>query len=1096
MLSISLPSNAAALPPSTSPREHSGKHNLETVQIHFRGSGPTRVHKTLMETIRGDLLMGIRVGLTVRGDIPALDSKITLYLPTPFSPSHASLLRNPAKLPPDFHLKLNLGSAKNFQRRACQTLNYRTCPRHPTNSNTKYIFVSEQYTTANSAVSRAWFEKRRSRVARLIFALGDSPRGSQASGNTARPNFWACPEIYKYRATHLPLFIPTTTTFRPTSSSHYILPILEHARRPRCPRSSLVLWALCLVTAALTPLAAAIAVVKTSSTSTLQASTIDSILQPDLLQNFATCFESRTRGFSRLPDSGTGFVGASFKPLKLWFEFEGFSRLEVVLVYSRQSLDVFAWLHRSSRARFKALAVLGPSTPRYCASSFACWIFMNLEDSVNSGLGFEVFNLHLDYSLRVFGTFTSLIHRAELGWDCGRVELEFKRGLTSDLWILSDAPVLQVKQLTRDSTRESVILGNIYIPTVGDHYHYYQGTQFDQRVNQTGLNLAPDSTMQTHPLDLSSTLRDSHEDHALNGLCTECGFDLVQFRCGLGSKSLWRTIPVWTPCVRAQFCALRERKGRGARFPSSWRGNGGARQLEGVRRWVTSRADHSGVLNARTRPPKCNSAPFQPSRIDVGDFTCSGLGKRAATTRVACRLASADTAGRKVQTGGGVDSSASGNEYVWEPSMVWWMWVSGSEGQSVTCGVGTRSYAGVCGGPRVTMRYMGPHCAIFDSRGISPQKSGPGESRNEGDEQNTELRTDLPAAASAFPSANPNFWFFSLKLFSIRFFNAIAKTIANNVHLVSGILHLPMCCELFIAKSSRRKFFQVARWRCFPRAAVEREGASALPRDTQPKTKKNENGHANVDKGVAERTFERRGMWKCCFPRVAVERESAFESALPQDTQPKTMKRDYAEAKEDPALRVHLQEVIDVGPKLGAFGLQQWVDQDSSVLKHVTASWWHKRIRFFPLVAMSANTLPPELWENILDFIKLDHPEDLQACALVSRSMAILAQPLHFEDVYLSSIPIHPRGSRRFIHRSVHADARSLRATLTAEPHGPQSHLAGLIRRIRVPFCMGAMTPLRGFVFPRLQEIEFYPCSDHPIGAPNGRAPYCDGTKA
>ncbi|KAJ7133671.1 hypothetical protein C8R43DRAFT_642640 [Mycena crocata] len=198
------------------------------------------------------------------------------------------------------------------------------------------------------------------------------------------------------------------------------------------------------------------------------------------------------------------------------------------------------------------------------------------------------------------------------------------------------------------------------------------------------------------------------------------------------------------------------------------------------------------------------------------------------------------------------------------------------------------------------------------------------------------------------------------------------------------------------------------------------------------------------------------------------------------------MKRDYAEAKEDPALRVHLQEVIDVGPKLGAFGLQQWVDQDSSVLKHVTASWWHKRIRFFPLVAMSAITLPPELWGNILDSIKLDHPEDLQACALVSRSMMLLAQPLHFEDVYLSSIPIHPRGSRRFIHRSVHADARSLRATLTAEPHGPQSHLAGLIRRIRVPFCMGAMTPLRGFVFPRLQEIEFYPCSDHPIiGAPH-----------
>ncbi|KAJ7133664.1 hypothetical protein C8R43DRAFT_956510 [Mycena crocata] len=251
--------------------------------------------------------------------------------------------------------------------------------------------------------------------------------------------------------------------------------------------------------------------------------------------------------------------------------------------------------------------------------------------------------------------------------------------------------------------------------------------------------------------------------------------------------------------------------------------------------------------------------------------------------------------------------------------------------------------------------------------------------------------------------------------------------------------------------------------------------------------RKNENVHANVDKGVALVSLRRPSPTAAASPCIGLTIFPYFDIA-------DRYEKDYA--KEDPAFRVHLQEVIDVGPKLGAFGLQQWVDQDSSVLKHVTASWWHKRIRFFPLVAMSANTLPPELWENILDFIKLDHPEDLQACALVSRSMAILAQPLHFEDVYLSSIPIHPRGSRRFIHRSVHADARSLRATLTAEPHGPQSHLAGLIRRIRVPFCMGAMTPLRGFVFPRLQEIEFYPCSDHPIGAPNGRAPYCDGTKA
>ncbi|KAJ7166391.1 hypothetical protein C8R43DRAFT_985777 [Mycena crocata] len=38
------------------------------------------------------------------------------------------------------------------------------------------------------------------------FVLGDPPRGSQASGITARPRFWAVPEIYKYRWTHPPLF--------------------------------------------------------------------------------------------------------------------------------------------------------------------------------------------------------------------------------------------------------------------------------------------------------------------------------------------------------------------------------------------------------------------------------------------------------------------------------------------------------------------------------------------------------------------------------------------------------------------------------------------------------------------------------------------------------------------------------------------------------------------------------------------------------------------------------------------------------------------------------------------------------------------------
>ncbi|KAJ7133670.1 hypothetical protein C8R43DRAFT_1110402 [Mycena crocata] len=92
--------------------------NRGTTVLDQRGST-----RPLMETIRGDLLMGIRVGLT-----------------------------------------LNLGFGQKHFSGAHATLNYRTCPRHPTNSNTKYIFVSEQYTTANSAVSRAWFEKRRSRV--------------------------------------------------------------------------------------------------------------------------------------------------------------------------------------------------------------------------------------------------------------------------------------------------------------------------------------------------------------------------------------------------------------------------------------------------------------------------------------------------------------------------------------------------------------------------------------------------------------------------------------------------------------------------------------------------------------------------------------------------------------------------------------------------------------------------------------------------------------------------------------------------------------------------------------------------------------------
>ncbi|KAJ7137607.1 hypothetical protein C8R43DRAFT_609370 [Mycena crocata] len=203
-------------------RSTQGCNKLETVQIRFRGSGPTRVHKTLDGSCDGDFGWGSRVEILVTPPIPP---PIILASQTFISGVNIELAHPQ---------RLNIDYPRGFPK----------------------AWIHNLFLYSNKIAA---FIQRSA-----VHGVGSADLGCKVNSCVGRfsarfscigpPEIPGPPEIYKYPSgppTHLSFQPPPT--FRPFSHYRWLLP--RHARRWRCLCLSLAPLVSCFVTAvALTPL--------------------------------------------------------------------------------------------------------------------------------------------------------------------------------------------------------------------------------------------------------------------------------------------------------------------------------------------------------------------------------------------------------------------------------------------------------------------------------------------------------------------------------------------------------------------------------------------------------------------------------------------------------------------------------------------------------------------------------------------------------------------------------------------------------------------------------------------------------------------------